>query len=254
MAKDSRVAIVTGAGRGIGRSISLRLAAEGMRLALADVNADDIGELADEIRAAGGQAMSVVTDVGDEAQVNACVKAVLDEFGQLDFLVNNAGVSYKKPNGMKATVTEISLAEWESVMRINVTGVFLMSRAAVQHMLERGSGAIVNISSSAALDGGMLAASHYSCSKGAVAAFTRTLAKELAGQGIRVNAVAPGRVETPMAKLSSSERNQAALARIPMGRFAQPDEIADAVAYLLSDQSSYVTGINLNVSGGYVIA
>jgi len=253
MADDSKVAIVTGAAGGIGRSISLKLAASGMRVALVDLAAPGIEQLAEEVRASGGEAMSVPIDVSEETQVNDCIQAVIHRFGQIDCLVNNAGISPKKPSGTKAFLTEISLADWEHVLRVNLTSVFLMCKASVSHMIQRQSGAIVNISSSAALDGGVLAATHYSSSKGAVAALTRTLAKELAGQGIRVNAVAPGRVQTPMAKLSSPERNQAALARIPMGRFAQPEELADTIAYLLSEHASYITGTTLNVSGGYVV-
>ncbi len=253
MMDQSRVGIVTGAGGGIGRAIAMKLAGEGVRLALVDKAPQGIEALAREIVHAGGEAIACQADVGAEAEVRACIERVLSVYGRLDILVNNAGISPKRPDGAKAKLTEISLDEWELVLRVNLTSVFLMSGASIPHMISGGRGAIVSISSSAALDGGILAATHYSASKGAVSALTRTLSKELAPHGIRVNAVAPGRVATPMAKLSSDERNRAALARIPLGRFADPGEIADSVAYLLSDQASYITGVTLNVSGGYVV-
>jgi len=250
---QGKVGIVTGAGGGIGRAIALRLAGDGVRLVLVDRAPQGIETLAREIVRTGGDAIPCQADVGSEADVRACLDSVMGKYGRVDILVNNAGISPKRPDGAKANLTEISLAEWELVMRVNLTSVFLMSGASIPHMVRGGGGAIVNISSSAALDGGILAATHYSASKGAVSALTRTLSKELASHGIRVNAVAPGRVATPMASLSSDERNRAALARIPLGRFAEPGEIADSVAYLLSDQASYITGVTLNVSGGYVV-
>lgn len=253
MPTDHRVAIVTGAGGGIGRAISSKLARDGARVVLADMAPDGVEALAREIRDAGGEAMPCRVDVGEEADVRRCIGRAIGEYGRIDILVNNAGISPKKANGSKATLVEIPLEEWETVIRVNLTSVFLMCAASLPHMIEQGSGAIVSISSSAALDGGLLAATHYSASKGAVAALTRTLSREVASHGIRVNAIAPGRVATPMAQLSSEERNQAALARIPLGRFADAGEIADAVAYLASDQASYITGVTLNVSGGYVV-
>ncbi len=253
MVHDQKVGVVTGAGGGIGQAISRNLASKGMRLVLVDMIPESIGLLAQEIRQAGGDAIQYCADVGNEVDVQSCLESTITKFGRIDILVNNAGISPKKVNGVKANLTEISLAEWENVMRVNLTSVFLMCRASIPHMISQGRGSIVNISSSAALDGGVLAATHYSASKGAVAAMTRTLSRELASYGIRVNAVAPGRVSTAMAKLSSNERNQAALSRIPIGRFAEPEEIADSVAYLLSDQASYITGTTLNVSGGYVV-
>lgn len=254
MRSDSKVAIVTGAGGGIGRAIAMKLASQGAHLVLVDLVSQGVDNVAQEIRQAGGKAVTHCVDVADELQVQDCVAKVVADHGYVDILVNNAGISPKKSNGSKAYLTEISLSEWENVMRVNLTSVFLMCRAVIPHMVSRGSGSIVSISSSAALDGGILAATHYSASKGAVSALTRTLSKEMAPHAIRVNAVAPGRVATAMAKLSSNERNQAALSRIPLGRFAEPQEIADSVAYLLSDQASYITGVTLNVSGGYVVS
>lgn len=253
MSVNQNVGVVTGAGGGIGRAIALRMAEEGVRLVLVDAVSDGIEELAKDIVSKGGQAIVCRADVGDEAEVNQCIERAVAEYGHITMLVNNAGISPKKPDGAKANLTEISLDEWDAVVRVNLTSVFLMCKACIPHMTDQDNAAIVSISSSAAFDGGMLAATHYSASKGAVSAMTRTLARELAAQGVRVNAVAPGRVATPMAKLSSNERNQAALARIPAGRFAEPEEIADSVVYLLSEQASYITGVTLNVSGGYVV-
>lgn len=252
MIDREKVGIVTGAGAGIGRAIASRLAADGVRVALVDIALQGIEELARELDPRGESVVAIRADVGSESEVDACVADVVSRFGRLDILVNNAGISPKKVDGTKATLVEISLAEWEHVMRVNLTSTFLMCKATIPHIVQQVGGSIVSISSSAALDGGVLAATHYAASKGAVSAMTRTLAKELAPRGVRVNAVAPGRVATGMAKLSSPERNRAALDRIPLGRFAEPNEVADAVAYLISDRASYVTGITLNVSGGYV--
>ena len=213
MTVNHKVGIVTGAGGGIGRAISFKLARQGMRLVLADVEPRGIEALARELEQAGGHVMPCCMDVGEERDVRSCLDRTIAHYGRVDALVNNAGISPKKPDGVKASLTEISLAEWEQVMKVNLTSVFLMCSASIPHMVRQGGGVIVSISSSAALDGGVLAAAHYTASKGAVSAMTRTLAKELAPQGIRVNAVAPGRVATPMAKLSSAERNQAALGR-----------------------------------------
>ncbi|MCC7040353.1 MAG: SDR family oxidoreductase [Burkholderiales bacterium] len=252
MIDREKVGIVTGAGAGIGRAIASRLAADGVRVALVDIALQGIEELARELDPRGESVVAIRADVGSESEVDACVADVVSRFGRLDILVNNAGISPKKADGTKATLVEISLAEWEHVLRVNLTSTFLMCKATIPHIVQQVGGSIVSISSSAALDGGVLAATHYAASKGAVSAMTRTLAKELAPRGVRVNAVAPGRVATGMAKLSSPERNRAALDRIPLGRFAEPNEVADAVAYLISDRASYVTGITLNVSGGYV--
>lgn len=253
MTMSEGVAIVTGAAGGIGAATAMKLANRGASLALVDVVSTGIEALARKIEETGGTARYYCTNVGDEADVRSCVKNIVDDFGRVDFLVNNAGIAPKGANGKKAILTDVSYAEWETVIKVNLSSVFLVCKECIPHIIKGGVGGIVNIASSVVFDGGFLSAVHYSASKGGVAAMTRTLARELAPYAIRVNAVAPGRVETPMSKLSSDERKQAALARVPLGRVAAPEEIANSVAYLLSDEASYITGVTLNVSGGYVI-
>lgn len=252
MPSENRVGIVTGAGRGIGRAIARKLAREKVKVAVVDIQEENLKELCEEIAAEGGQSFPFIASVAEEMDVARMVEATVERYGQIDILVNNAGISPKK-DGRKAYLVEISLEEWNEVIKVNLTSVFLCCKAVLPRMMERKNGAIVSISSSAALDGGFLAASHYVASKGAISAMTRTLAREGAPHGIRVNAVAPGRIQTPMALLTSQEKNQEAMQRIPMGRFGTTDDIADAVAYLASDESRYVTGVTLNVSGGYVL-
>lgn len=252
MLLENKVGIVTGAGRGIGRAIAKKLAQEKAQLAVVDIQEENLKSLCDEIVKEGGHAFPFVADVANEKDVTWMVEATVGRYGQIDILVNNAGISPKK-DGRKPYLIEIGLGEWNEVIKVNLTSVFLCCKAVLPHMIERKTGKIVSISSSAALDGGFLAASHYVASKGGISALTKTLAREVAPHGIRVNAVAPGRTQTPMALLTSEEKNREALQRIPMGRFATPEDIASAIAYLSSDESQYITGITLNVSGGYVI-
>lgn len=253
MLLDNKVVIITGAGRGIGRAIAKKLAQEKAKLAVVDIQEDNLKNLCDEIVKEGGHAIPFMADVANEKDVTLLVESTIGHYGQIDILVNNAGISPKK-EGRKSYLIEIDLSEWNEVIKVNLTSVFLCCKAVLPHMIERKTGKIVSISSSAALDGGFLAASHYVASKGGISALTKTLAREVAPHGIRVNAIAPGRIQTPMALLTSEEKNREALRRIPMGRFGTPEDVASAVAYLSSDVSEYVTGITLNVSGGYVIS
>ncbi len=252
MLLDDKVAIVTGAGRGIGEAIAERLARENAKLVVVDIEEDNVRKVCNEIIKDGGQAFPFKADVADEKAVASLVEAAKSHYGQIDILVNNAGISPKK-EGRKAFLIEIDLSEWTEVLRVNLTSVFLCCKAVLPSMMERKVGKIVNISSSAALDGGFLAASHYAASKGGVSALTRTLARQASTYAIRFNPIAPGRIQTPMALLTSAERNKEALSRIPLGRFGTPADVASAVTYLSSDISEYVTGITLNVSGGYVV-
>jgi len=252
MLLENKVAIVTGAGRGIGRAIALRLAQEGAIVTICDIEEESTKSVCKEINDSGKQSVPFKCDVSDEKNIQTMVEKTLTKYGKIDILVNNAGISPKK-EGRKPNLTEISLDEWNNVIGVNLTSVFLCSKAVLPYLIKQKAGWIINISSSAALDGGFLAAAHYVASKGGISAMTKSLAREVAPFGITVNAIAPGRVESPMAHLTSPERNIEALKRIPMGRFATPEEVANAVLFLASGQAQYITGITLNVSGGYVM-
>jgi NAD(P)-dependent dehydrogenase (short-subunit alcohol dehydrogenase family) len=240
------VAIVTGATRGIGRQAALTLAEQGYRIAANDLETPE--ETLRELRAAGAEALPIPGDVSDEAAVRSMVDAVMDEFGRVDVLVNNAGVSAIVP------AEETTLADWNRTISVNLTGPFLMCREFGKVMLERGSGSIVNVSSVAGLLG-ISDRAAYNASKHGLVGLTRTLAAEWGGRGVRVNAVCPGWVKTEM-----DEEDQGAggytdediEGRVPMGRFATPEDIARAVAFLADpDWSGFVNGHTLSVDGGW---
>ena len=246
MKEREEVAVVTGAGRGIGRRVALVLAEEGFRVAANDLNAPD--ETVEELRSAGAEAIALPGDVSDEATVRGMVEAVTEEFGRTDVLVNNAGISTIVP------AEETTLADWNRTIAVNLTGPFLMCREFGRAMLEAGSGSIVNVSSVAGLLGvGDRAA--YNASKHGLVGLTRTLAAEWGGRGVRANAVCPGWVKTEM-----DEEDQGAggytdadiEGRVPMARFATPEDVARAVAFLADpDWSSFVNGHTLSVDGGW---
>lgn len=252
MSLKDQVVIVTGAGRGIGRQIAISFAQAGAIPVLFDLDAEGVQALHKELADSGLKSLPLVGSVASEDDVKQMVADTLKELGRIDILVNNAGISPKK-DGRRPNVPEIELQEWNQVLAVNLTGVFLCCKAVLPHMEQKKYGRIVNISSSAALDGGFLAGPHYVASKGAVSAFTMSLAKEAAPYNITVNAVAPGRIQSPMAKLTSEKKNQEAMARIPVGRFGMPEDVAEAILYLASDKAGYVTGITLNLSGGQVM-
>lgn len=246
MTLEQRVALVTGAAQGIGQQTAVVLASRDHAVVLNDLR--PAGETLATITGAGGVAVNAIADVGDEAAVIGMVRETLDRFGRIDVLVNNAGISLQRP------AESTTLAEWERVMRINLTGPFLLCREIGNHMLERGEGSIVNIASVA----GLLAVSDrsaYNTSKHGLIGLTKTLAAEWGGHGVRVNAVCPGWVKTPMddadqgpAGYTDADIN----GRIPMGRFAMPDDIAQAVAFLADPAlSGFVNGHCLSVDGGW---
>jgi NAD(P)-dependent dehydrogenase (short-subunit alcohol dehydrogenase family) len=243
---EGRTAVITGAANGIGAACARLLSAQGAAVALWDV-ADAAGRaLADEISAAGGRALYSPCNVARAADVEAALAATVAAFGRVDALVNNAGI-FKA-----ADFLDITEADWDAVIDVNLKGAFLVGQAVARTMVAQGSGAIVNMSSV----NGTLAIptiASYNASKGGINQLTRVMALALADRGVRVNAVAPGTIATELAKnavLTSDEARQRILSRTPMKRLGEPSEIADVVAFLLSDAASYMTGEIVTVDGG----
>lgn len=248
-ALDGKVAVVTGGGDGIGRAASLHLAQAGAVVAILDRQADKAEQVAREIHAAGGVASAHAVDVSDAAGLAAALALVADTQGRLDLLVNNAGMA------IRAKAVEMDLADWNQVVAVNLTGMFLAARLCAGHMIAAGhGGAIVNTASVMGLSGGLYPNVAYQTTKGGVVNMTRALALEWVGSGIRVNAVAPTFVRT--AFISGLTANPEILSTIeaatPMGRLAEPEEIADAILFLLSPAAGMITGVILPVDGGYL--
>lgn len=239
---DGKTVIVTGAGSGMGAATALRFAGEGANVVLAGRRPEKLEDVAS--RCQGGQTLVVPTDVADWDAVRALVDKAVERFGGIDVLVNNAGVA------SMGSLTGTSLEEWHKVMAIDVNGVVYGCRAAMPHLLARG-GSIINVSSVSGL-GGDWGMSFYNAAKGAVSNFTRALALEFGGQGVRVNAVCPSFTHSEMtADLADDKALQAKFAeRIPLGRGAQAEEVADVIAFLASHDARFVNGVNLPVDGG----
>lgn len=241
---SKKVAIITGAGQGIGKAIARRLAKDGMNIAIADINLETAQAAADEIaKEFGGEAMAIKCNVSQEEEVNAAVQAVLDRFGTIDVLVNNAGVlSLKKP------FVEYTKADWDKLFSINFMGDVFFCKAVIPTLKEKKSGRIINMSSQSAETGGMAASPVYSATKAAVWCMSKSLANELGAFGINVNAVAPGLIATEMTKNAGYRDDM-----VPLGRLGTPEDVADAVAFLAGNDGRYVTGMILDVNGGTVM-
>lgn len=249
MTQDSKVAVITGAAGGIGEATARELGKRGMRLAVADLRADAAAQTCQRLKTAGFQAEPFTVDIGEEASVKAMAQAVTTTWGRIDVLINNAGVESSKP------FLDISLTDYERVMRINTTGAWLCCQAVIPVMLKQRSGAIVNISSIAGQrGGGILGTSAYATSKGALIALTKALAREFGKAGIRVNAVAPGLTMTPLAQrqldIAAANTLDRIIGMTPLGKIAQPEEIAPIIAFLASDDATYATGHVYNIDGG----
>jgi 3-oxoacyl-[acyl-carrier protein] reductase len=235
-----KVVVITGAAAGIGRVTAETFAAEGARIAICDVN-PELGEAA--AKALGPEASFQKVDVADEASVGPWLDAVVERYGRIDVLVNNAGIT------RDALLLRMKEADWDLVMNINLKGAFLCTKAAVRHMAQQRSGRIVNVASVVGVVGNPGQA-NYVASKAGLIGFTKTVAREFAGRGITVNAVAPGFIETQMTAVLSDKIKAAFLEKIPLGRAGSPAEVAGVIAFLASDAAAYLTGQVLHVSGG----
>ena len=246
---DGKVALITGAGSGIGRASALAFAREGAKVAVADIVVEGGEETVRMVKEAGGEAFFIRVDVSNAADVEAMVNAVVDTYGRIDCAYNNAGIE-----GRLASTDEYPEDVFDKVIDINLTGVWLCMKYELPHMLKQGGGAIVNTASGAGLIG-VSGMSAYVASKHGVVGLTKTAALEYAKSGIRVNAVCPGLIQTPMVERITAEQPQlgeALVAAEPVGRTGKPEEIAESVVWLSSDAASFVTGHAMSVDGGYV--
>ena len=246
MSIAERVAFVTGASQGIGRTCALRLAKDGAAVAVAARNQDKLDELVREITAAGGKAAAFPLDVADEDQVKSTVKAAIAQFGKIDILVNNAGITRDQ------LVMRMKRADWDAVLQTNLTSAFLCIQQVIPSMLKQRWGRILNITSVFG-QMGQAGQANYAASKAGLIGLTMAIAREVGSRNITCNAVAPGFIETAMTAVLSEEFKQNAVKQIPLGRVGTPDDVASAIAFLASDEASYITGHVLNVNGGMLM-
>ena len=243
-----KVAIVTGAGRGIGRAIALAFAAEGAKVVVSDVHGDSADRVARLIRDLSQDALAVEVDVSKASQVARLAQKTLEAFGTIDVLVNNAGVL--RPTRLE----DISEEEWDWLMDINVKGVFLCTKAVLPTMRSRGGGKIVNLASIAGRSTSTIGGAHYTTSKAAVLGLTRHAAREMAQYHVNVNSVSPGSIDTEMVReYSTAEEREEEAKNVPLGRFADPQEVARVVLFLASQEASYITGATIDINGGLLM-
>jgi NAD(P)-dependent dehydrogenase (short-subunit alcohol dehydrogenase family) len=242
---EGKVAIVTGAGRGIGRAIALRIAAEGAHVVVNDIVGERAEAVAGQIMEMGQKALATSADVSKSGEVQRLVGETVEELGTIDILVNNAGVLLPTP------LEEITEDEWDWVMDVNVKGVFLCTKAVLPTMKAKGSGKIVNMASSAGRSTSTFGGAHYTTSKAAVLGLTRHTAREMAPFHINVNSVSPGSIDTEMVRENSTPELMASeAAKVPLGRLGAPEDIADLVLFLASDEACYITGATVDINGG----
>lgn len=247
MRLDGKVAIISGGARGIGAAEAKLFAREGAYVVICDLRETEGRQIESEIKEMGGNAVFIKLDVARQDEWNVVVNAAIDRFGRLDILVNNAGIM------AQGTIEEMSVTEWDTVMDVNLKGVFLGTKAVLPHMKYSVGGAIINISSTSGIIGQYNVNAGYSASKGAIRLFTKATAVQYAADNIRVNSVHPGPITTPMTSEGQhdAERIRVTIANTPMGRYGNPEEVASVVLFLASDESSYITGSEVVVDGGY---
>jgi 3-oxoacyl-[acyl-carrier protein] reductase len=240
---ENKIAVITGAGRNIGKSIALSFASEGAKIAVVDVNDNDGGNVVNEIKALGSEAIYIHCDISNSADVDTMVNTVQEKFERIDILVNNAGIT------RDTLIVRMSDDDWNKVISINLTGTFLCSRAVAKFMMAQKGGKIVNISSIVGLMGNA-GQVNYSSSKAGVIGLTKSLARELASRNITVNAIAPGFVESDMTAKLNDEQRKKLMDQVPLKRSAKPEEIANVAKFLVSSDADYITGQVISVDGG----
>ncbi|MCK4348934.1 MAG: 3-oxoacyl-[acyl-carrier-protein] reductase [Thermoplasmatales archaeon] len=242
--KINKVALVTGSSRGIGRAIALELAKSGISIVINNHEDPQEGiKVVNEIDKIGQRAIYLQADVSDPEQVKKMIEKIIEEFGRIDILINNAGITEDK------MLENMDIDQWNRVIAVNLTGTFNCTKAVIKYMKIQGSGKIVNISSISAQTGNM-GQSNYSASKGGIISFTKTVAKEYAKDGININAVAPGFIETKMLETIPEKLMQKLLSQVPVRRLGKPEEVAKLVHFLASDDANYITGQVININGG----
>jgi 3-oxoacyl-[acyl-carrier protein] reductase len=247
-ALDGRVALITGAGSGIGKAIAHIFAQNGAAVVLVDIDLVSAEKATGEIEGQGGRALAMKCDVTESVQVQRAVQETIQKFKGLHILVNNAGVSPLR------AFEQISLEEWNRVLAVNLTGPFLFCQVALPHLRKAGSkGRIINIGSLAGQTGGIMVGAHYAASKGGLMVLTRQLAKILAPDGVTVNNISPGTTDTTLTQAWSEETRQSLISQIPLGRLGKPEEVASLALFLASDEAGFITGATMNVNGGLFI-
>ena len=241
---SNKVAIVTGSGRGIGRAIALKLAEVGATIVITDIgDAATVNGVAEEVRAMGRESLAVLADISLSSDVDRMVAETVAAYGRVDILVNNAGITRDQ------LVIRMSDEDWDKVLNVNLKSVFLCTRAVLRHMIKQRWGRIISIASIVGITGNAGQA-NYASAKAGIIGFTRTIAKEVASRGITANAIAPGFIETQMTQKLEEKQRQELTKRIPLGYLGTPRDVAEAVAFLASEEARYITGQVLNVDGG----
>jgi 3-oxoacyl-[acyl-carrier protein] reductase len=246
MTLTGRIALVTGASQGIGRACALKLAAAGAAVAVAARNQDKLNEVVQQITSSGGTAAAFAMDVAEEDQIKSTFKAAITQFGKIDILVNNAGITRDQ------LVMRMKRADWDAVLNTNLTSAYLCTQQAITSMLKQRWGRIVNITSVFG-QMGQAGQANYASSKAGLIGLTMAIAREVGSRNITCNAVAPGFIETAMTSALGEDFKQMAVKNIPLGRVGTPEDVASAVAFLASDQASYITGHVLSVNGGMLM-